>query len=70
MDSWVSRPYNINRIPGEVLRAQLFLTDEALYHEREVYNTMELFGELGGVIEIFVIIFGILVYPFSKQSFV
>jgi hypothetical protein len=52
------------------LRAQVFLTDEALHHERNVFNTVDLLGELGGIIEIFIIIFGIIIFPFSKQSFV
>jgi len=44
--------------------------DEALYHEREVYNAIDLIGEMGGVIEIFVIVFGLIIYPVSKQSFI
>ena len=39
--------------------------DEAFYHEWEVYNIIDLLGELGGVIEIFVIIFGLIVYPIA-----
>jgi hypothetical protein len=31
---------------------------------------MDLIGEMGGVIEIIVIIFGVIIYPISKQSFI
>ena len=31
---------------------------------------MDLIGEMGGVIEIVVLVFGVVIYPISKQSFV
>ena len=46
------------------------MLEEATYHEREVYNMVDLIGELGGVIELFVFVFGMLILPISKQSFV
>ena len=47
-----------------------YIYEEATYHEREVYNVLDLIGELGGVIEIFVVFFGVLIFPISKQSFI
>ena len=48
----------------------VFLTPETIGHTREVYNLLDLFGELGGVIEIFIISFGVVLYPISKHSFI
>ena len=47
----------------------VYLTQESAVHKREIYNLLDLFGELGGVIEIFIIILGIFLYPISHYSF-
>ena len=41
-----------------------------MFHKREVFNLLDLVGELGGVIEVFIIIFGVLLYPISQFSFI
>ena len=64
--SLIDRPYAPEKIPGELLRVSLYLQEEATFYKREVYNLMDLIGEMGGVIEILVIVFGVLIYPISK----
>jgi len=70
MDYFVERPFNVGKFPGELLRATTFLHEEATYYEREVYNLVDFIGEMGGVIEIFIMVFGLIIYPISKQSFI
>jgi hypothetical protein len=65
----IDRPYNTGKFPGEVFKAATFLSEDATYYEREVYNVVDLIGEIGGVAEFFLILFGLVIYPFSKQSF-
>ena len=66
----VHRPYHPEKFPNEIFRASSYLQSEATYYEREVFNFVDLIGELGGVVEIIIIVFGILIYPISKQSFI
>ncbi len=40
-----------------------------LSHSREVYNLLDLMGDLGGVIEIFIIFFGVFIFPISEHAF-
>ena len=37
---------------------------------RAIYNLLDLFGDLGGVLEIFIAIFAIFVEPISEHSFI
>ena len=46
------------------------MQQEATFYEREVFNLVDLIGELGGVIEILIIVFGLILFPISKQSFI
>jgi hypothetical protein len=41
-----------------------------ILHSREVYHIMDLIGDIGGVLEVFITIFGILLFPVSEHSFV
>lgn len=42
---------------------------EIKFHTREVYSILELIGDLGGVLEIFVLVFVFLVSPITEYSF-
>ena len=66
MVTLTDRPYIPGKFPGELLRCSTYLQEEAAFHEREVYNLMDLIGEMGGVVEIIVIVFGVIIYPISK----
>ena len=43
--------------------------DKFLMHDREIYNLIALIGDLGGVMEVFIFVVGVLVYPINKHSF-
>ena len=60
------RPYNPGKFPGELLRISTYMFEEATFHEREVYNLLDLIGEMGGVIDFFYIGFAILLYHIQK----
>lgn len=48
----------------------MFLMDETGYHHlREVYNSVDALGDIGGIIEIIFIVFGSLFLPISRHSF-
>lgn len=56
--------------PGEYLRLLFYMTPETINHQRKVYNLLDLLGDLGGVIEVIMVFFGIFLYPVSKHSFI
>ena len=39
-------------------------------YKREVYNLLDLMGDLGGVLEVMIFVCGIMLYPISEHSFV
>lgn len=47
-----------------------WLSGSKIHHEREVYNVMDLLGDLGGVVEVLMIIFGFFLFPISEFSFI
>jgi hypothetical protein len=69
ISSLVYRPYHHMKFANELMRVSTYLFEDAIFYEREVYNLVDLIGELGGVVEILVFVYGILIFPISKQSF-
>ena len=45
------------------------LHQEKYVHERQIYGFIDLLGDLGGVMEVIMIVFGIILYPISFHSF-
>ena len=43
---------------------------ELITHERKDYSLFELMGALGGLIELVLLIFGVLLHPISENSFI
>ena len=50
-------------------RSQYFKAAEKVSYQREAYGLLDLLGDLGGVTEIIMIIFGLALYPVSAHSF-
>ena len=46
-----------------------YLDETGLSHQREVYTIIDALGDLGGIIEITIIVFGIVFLPISRHSF-
>lgn len=53
-----------------MFEAVLWQHNEEIIHTREGYDLFGLLGDLGGITQIFYLIFGILLYPVSEHSFV
>jgi hypothetical protein len=56
--------------PENLFSFYLYIQPESIEHRREVYNLLDVIGDLGGVVEVFLFIFGIVLYPISKMSFI
>lgn len=57
------------KYPDTVYSHYFSLSNEQLIHERTVYNFLDLLGDIGGLMEIFVLIFGVFLFPLSTFSF-
>ena len=57
-------------LPGVVFSLNFFVDTLMISHSREVYNLMDLIGDLGGVLEVITFMFGIFLVPISEFSFV
>lgn len=47
----------------------IVLTSESRQYERKIYSSIDLLGDLGGVIEIIMISFGFIFFPISQHSY-
>jgi hypothetical protein len=56
--------------PKMIGQVVLVLDSNSLEHERSRYNLLDLIGDLGGVLEVFIIFFGLIAFPISEFSFV
>ena len=49
---------------------QLFYLDQGtLIHTRQIYGVMDLLGDIGGVLQIFVTVFSFVIQPIAEHSF-
>ena len=55
--------------PGTVFISTFSLHAFKQDHTRQVYNILDLMGDLGGVLEVLVFIFGLFLFPISEHSF-
>ena len=55
---------------GENLYSAItFVDTEMAVHKRQVYNSLDLIGDMGGVLEAAIFMFGLLLYPLTHQMF-
>ena len=59
----------IKKNPRNFLEISFELAPSVHIHKREVYNMISLVGDLGGALEIFTLIIGLVVKSVSKYSF-
>ena len=52
-----------------MLSLRYHIYDAQLFHERTEYSILDLFGEFGGVMEVFFVIGGILLASYSDYNF-
>ena len=48
---------------------EMFLMFENMEHEREIYGLLDLMGDLGGVTEIVMLMFGFILSPIAEHKF-
>ena len=48
----------------------IFMSQNGVNHKRRVYNMIDFMGDIGGLLEISMIIFGVILFPISYHSFV
>lgn len=46
-----------------------YLDETGLSHQREVYTAIDALGDIGGIIEITIIVFSLIFLPISRHSF-
>ena len=56
--------------PNLMYNIVLILGQTGIAHKRVRYGIFDLLGDLGGVLEVIMIIFGIFLYPVSEHGFV
>ena len=61
--------YGVPDHPNALYIVAFQLHETRIFHYRDVYNILDLIGDLGGVLEIFVLFFNIFVGPISEFSF-
>ena len=47
----------------------VFLNEEGVNYQRDAYNILGVLGDLGGIVEVIMIIFGFFLFPISEHSF-
>ena len=57
-------------MPGVLYAMNFFIDAVKISHSREVYNILDLIGDLGGVLEVIIFVFGVFLFPISEFSFV
>ena len=45
----MEKPFVYGKFPGELLSVFFYLEEEAMFYSREVYNILDLVGDMGGV---------------------
>ena len=55
--------------PGLYFKSSIWMECLNFSHFRHSFDLIDVFSDIGGILEMFVLIFGFLVYPISKYSF-
>lgn len=69
----VASKTSIQKLPDEspltIFKQIIFLNEEGKHFVREVYDILGVLGDLGGIFELSMIIFGFFLFPISEYSF-
>lgn len=55
--------------PNQLYINQFYMDERGVMHKREVYTLIDSLGDIGGIIEIFFILFGMIFLPISRHSY-
>ena len=53
-----------------IYKTNMMLSDISVSHSRQVYGILDLLGDLGGVLEVILLITGMVFYSISEHNFV
>mgnify|MGYP001094581193 CR=1 FL=1 len=53
----------------ELFECEIMLDEEEAKQHRTVYGILDLLGDVGGIMDILIIIFGVFLFPLSHHSF-
>lgn len=56
--------------PNLIYILSVFLSERGVRNKRIVYNFLDVIGDMGGVLEIIMIVFGFVFYPIAEHSFI
>jgi hypothetical protein len=62
-------PRNNNENNTKIISFALEIDAASVQYDRQVYGLVKLLGDLGGVIEILVVMMGVLIFPYSAISY-
>jgi len=56
--------------PNTVFSSEAILLSEQIKHTRQIYGWLDLLGDLGGVTEVIMLLFGFFLFPIAEHSFI
>ena len=59
----------VEKDPLGLFNTKFWLQAQSVIHERAVYGSLDLLGDLGGVTEVVMLVFGFILFPISEHSF-
>ena len=52
-----------------IAEIELTFDEQVAIHERQAYGILDILGDLGGVLEIIMGVFGILIFPYTSMAY-
>ena len=53
-----------------IYKTSMMLSEIAVSHSRQIYDIIDLLGDLGGVMEVLLFVFGFIFFPFSEHNYI
>ena len=50
--------------------AEVFIDETVIYHSRSVYGLLDLFGDIGGVLQVLQILTAFFIVPYNESAFI
>jgi hypothetical protein len=50
--------------------AEIFIDETVIYHSRSVYGLLDLFGDIGGVLQVLQILSAFFIVPYNESAFI
>ena len=50
--------------------AEVFIDETVIYHSRSIYGLLDLFGDIGGVLQVLQIFLAFFIVPYNESAFI